>query len=244
MKFQCYGFTSLGLCLVLTLAAGGAEDAPKSAGPCPYPAEMNKKFADPDADIQQFVKRFENDSRDIYAKRQDITRTVGLRPGDAVADIGAGTGLFTQLFAEQVGPKGTVYAVDIGPAFLKYITGQAKKLGHQHVVKTVLNTQDSTELPAGSIDVAFICDTYHHFDHPEKMLVSIHRALRPGGRLVIIDFDLRKDSSDFVRQRARAAKEVYFREIAAAGFEQIGTKNAPTIKDNFYAEFRRLESKP
>ena len=205
---------------------------------------MNKKFADPDADIQQFVKRFENDSRDIYAKRQDITRTVGLRPGDAVADIGAGTGLFTQLFAEQVGPKGTVYAVDIGPAFLKYITGQAKKLGHQHVVKTVLNTQDSTELPAGSIDVAFICDTYHHFDHPEKMLASIHRALRPGGRLVIIDFDLRKDSSDFVKQRARAAKEVYFREIAAAGFELIETKDAPTIKDNFYAEFRRVEDKP
>ena len=111
------------------------------------------------------------------------------------------------------------------------------------IVKTVLNTPDSTELPAGSIDVAFICDTYHHFDHPEKMLASIHRALRPGGRLVIIDFDLRKDSSEFVKQRARAAKEVYYREIAAAGFEQIDTKNAPAIKDNFYAEFRRVESK-
>ena len=106
MKFRRYGFMSLGLCLVLTLAAGGVEDTSKSAGPSHYPAEMNKKFADPDADIQQFVKRFENDSRDIYAKRQDITRTVGLRPGDAVADIGAGTGLYTQLFAEQVGPKG------------------------------------------------------------------------------------------------------------------------------------------
>ena len=230
--------------LALMTATASPEDAPRNQGPAPYPADMNKKFADPDVDIQQFVKRFENEARDIYVKRQDITRAVGLRPGDAVADIGAGTGLFTQLFAEQVGPKGTVYAVDIGPAFLKYIAGQAKKLGHEQVVKTVLNTQDSTELPAGSIDVAFICDTYHHFDHPEKMLASIHRALRPGGRLVIIDFDLRKDSSDFVKQRARAAKEVYYREIAAAGFEQIDTKNAPAIKDNFYAEFRRLESKP
>ena len=79
-----------------------------------------------------------------------IARAVGLRPGDAVADIGAGTGLFTQLFTEQVGPKGTVYAVDIGPAFLKYIARQAKKLGHEAVVKTVLNNQDSTKLPAGS----------------------------------------------------------------------------------------------
>jgi len=234
----------LGCCLASTLATAKAEDAPKSQGPSHYPAEMNKQFADPNVDIGQFVKRFESEARDIYVKRQDITRAVGLRPGDAVADIGAGTGLFTQLFAERVGPKGTVYAVDIGPAFLKHIAEQAKKLGHEHVVKTVLNTQDSTELPTSSIDVAFLCDTYHHFDHPEKMLASIHRALRPGGRLVVIDFDLRKDSNDFVKQRARAAKEVYYREIAAAGFEQIDTKNAPTIKDNFYAEFRRLESKP
>ena len=203
---------------------------------------MNKKFADPKVDIGQFVERFENEARDVYVKRQSIVRAVGLRPGDAVADIGAGTGLFTQLFAERVGPKGTVYAVDIGPAFLKYIDEQAKKQKHERVIKTVLNTHDSTKLPAGSIDVAFICDTYHHFEHPEKMLGSIHRALRPGGRLIIIDFDLRKDSSDFVKQRARAPKEVYYREIAAAGFERINTKNAPAIKDNFYAEFRRIEA--
>jgi ubiquinone/menaquinone biosynthesis C-methylase UbiE len=245
LKKLCGGFVAgVAWSMALTAATIRGEDAPQNQGPAPYPVEMNKKFADPDADIQQFVKRFENEARDVYAKRQDITRAVGLRPGDAVADIGAGTGLFTQLFAEQVGPKGTVYAVDIGPAFVKYIAEQAKKHGREQVIKTVLNTQDSAELPAGSIDVAFICDTYHHFDHPEKMLASIHGALRPGGRLIIIDFDLRKDSGDFVKQRARAAKEVYNREIAAAGFEQIDAKNAPAIKDNFYAEFRRVDSKP
>ena len=73
------------------------------------------------------------------------------------------------------------------------------------------------------------------------MLASIHRALRPGGRLVVIDFDLRKDSGEFVKQRARAAKEVYYREITAAGFELIEKKDAPAIQDNFYAEFRRVE---
>ncbi len=193
--------------LALTAVSRAAEDAPKVQGPRHYPAEMNKKFSDPKADIGQFVDRFENEARNIYVKRQSIVRTVGLRPGDAVADIGAGTGLFTQLFADQVGPKGAVYAVDIGPAFIKYIDQQAKKLGHEKTVKTVLNTQESTKLPAGSIDVAFICDTYHHFDHPEKMLASIHRALRSGGRLIIVDFDLRKDSSDFVKQRARARRK-------------------------------------
>jgi ubiquinone/menaquinone biosynthesis C-methylase UbiE len=230
--------------LVLTLATTKAEDAPKSQGPASYPSDMNKKFTAPDMDIQEFVKRFETEARDVYVKRKDITRTVGLRPGDVVADIGAGTGLFTLLFAEQVGQKGTVYAVDIGPEFLKYIAEQAKKHGYEKVIKTVLNTQDSTELPAGSIEIAFICDTYHHFEHPEKMLASLHRALRPGGRLIIIDFDLRKDSNDFVKQRARASKEVYYKEIGAAGFELVDVKNTPTIKDNFYSEFRRVERKP
>ena len=75
------------------------------------------------------------------------------------------------------------------------------------------------------------------------MLASIHRALRPGGRLVVIDFDLRKDSGEFVKQRARAAKEVYYGEITATGFELLVTKDAPTIKDNFYAEFRRVQRK-
>jgi len=108
----------------------------------------------------------------------------------------------------------------------------------------VLNTPDSAELAAGSIDVAFICDTYHHFEHPEKMLASIHHALLPGGRLIVIDFDLRENSDDFVKQRARAPKEVYYREITAAGFAAIETKDAPAIKDNFYAEFRQVSGKP
>lgn len=225
------------------LAADSAEIPPRSRGPAPYPAEMNRKFTDAKVNVEQFVKRFENESREVYAKRQEITSAVGLRPGDAVADIGAGTGLFTLLFAEQIGPKGTVYAVDIGPAFLKYIAEQATKHGHEGVITTVLNTQDSAMLPPNAIDVAFICDTYHHFEHPEKMLASVHRALRPGGRLIIVDFDLRKDSGDFVKQRARAPKEVYYEEITAAGFEQITAKDVPTIKDSFYAEFRRVGGK-
>ncbi len=234
----------IGASAVMSMATASHEETAWSQGPAPYPAEMNKKFTDPNTDVQQFVKRFEDEARDVCIKRREITRAVGLRPGDAVADIGAGTGLFTFLFAKEVGPKGTVYAVDISPAFVKYIAEQSKQRGHERAVKTVLNNPDSAELPASSIDVAFICDTYHHFDHPEKMLASIRRALRPNGRLVVIDFDLRKESGEFVKQRARAPKEVYYREIAAAGFEFVEAKDAPTIKDNFYAEFRRIERKP
>jgi ubiquinone/menaquinone biosynthesis C-methylase UbiE len=243
-KFNRDGFAIAVVCAaILTAGAATGQDAPEGRGPKHYPAEMNKKFTDPNADIQQFVKRFEDEGRDVYVQRGAIVRAVGLRPGDAVADIGAGTGLFTFLFADRV-LKGTVYAVDIGPAFVKYIGDQTKRRGQEEVVKTVLNTPDSVELPAGSINVAFLCDTYHHFEHPARMLASIHRALRPGGRLVVIDFDLRKDSGEFVKKRARAPKEVYYREIAAVGFEPIETKDTPRIKDNFYAEFRRVERGP
>ena len=168
------------------------------------PAEMNMQFQKPDLDVNEFIRRFETDSREIYAQRRQIVATLGVRPGMAVADIGAGTGLFTWLIAEKVGTKGTVHAVEVAPAFLKYISEQAQQRGLEKVVKPVLGAQEATNLAPASIDLAFVCATYHHFEHPKKILSSIHQALRPGGRLVLVDFDLRKDSSDFVRERARA----------------------------------------
>lgn len=203
------------------------------------PIEMNKQFQKPDLDVNEFIRRFETDSREIYAQRQKIVAASGLRPGMAVADIGAGTGVFTRLFAEKVGTNGTVFAVEIAPAFLKYIDDQAKRRGLEKVVKTVTGAQETTKLVPGSIDLAFVCATYHHFEHPKKILSSIHQALRPGGRLVLVDFDLRRDSSDFVRARARAPKEVYFREIEAAGFGRAEVKDTPGLKENFLAVFRR-----
>jgi ubiquinone/menaquinone biosynthesis C-methylase UbiE len=205
-------------------------------------AEMNKQFQKPDLDVKEFIRRFETDSRELYAQRHKIVETIGLRPGMTVADIGAGTGLFTWLIAEQVGTKGKVYAVEIAPAFIKYINDQAKKRGLGKVVQTVLSTQQTTNLAPGSIDVAFVCATYHHFEHPKRALSSIHQALRPGGQLVVIDFDLRNDSSDFVKQRARAPKEVYFEEMKSVGFTQVQMKPSLSLKDNFFAVFRRNDS--
>ncbi|MFO0891917.1 MAG: methyltransferase domain-containing protein [Isosphaeraceae bacterium] len=225
-----------GLCPYLA-----AQHEPGAHGVAKHPAEMNKKFADPQMNIEGFVKRFESGPREVYVRRDEIARAVNLRPSESVADIGAGTGLFVRLFAERVGPGGTVYAVDISPAFLRHIERRAKEDGQDRVVKAVKNTQDSVGLPAGSIDVAFLCDTYHHFEHPGKMLASIRHALRPGGRLILVDFDLRPDSSKAVKQRARAPREVYIREIIAAGFDPIATPRAPSLKEQFFLEFRRAE---
>jgi ubiquinone/menaquinone biosynthesis C-methylase UbiE len=159
----------------------------------------------------------------------------------AVADIGAGTGLFTRLFAERVGRDGRVYAVDISPAFLAHIAAESKRLG-QPQVKTIRGNQETTGLPADSIDLAFLCDVYHHLEHPSKTLATIHRALRPGGQLVVIDFDRVEGKSEpFVLKHVRASKSVFLAEIESAGFSRVDTPGVPALRDNFFARFRKLD---
>lgn len=203
--------------------------------------EMNRRFTDPKADVKSFVQRFEGKDRDIASKREEILRIVALQPGQAVADIGAGTGLFTLPFARAVGPTGVVYAVDISPAFLQHIAAQAGEQKLDGVVTPVLAGADSCHLPPGSVDVVFLCATYHHFGKPERNLASIHRALRPGGRLILIDFDQENAKSSWAREHARAPLGVYVSEFQKAGFERVAVANPPELTDNFYVEFRRVE---
>jgi ubiquinone/menaquinone biosynthesis C-methylase UbiE len=203
------------------------------------PSEINKPFENPD--VAQYIKRFESESREVYAQREAIVAAVGLKPGMAVADVGAGTGLFTRPFADVVGPEGKVYAVDISRPFLDHIAREARKRG-QSQVQTIQGTQDTTNLPPGSVDVAFLCDVYHHLEQHPKVLASIHRALRPGGRLIVIEFDRREGvSTDFIMKHVRAGKAQFLAEIAAAGFEPLKNPGAPVFKENFFAEFRRVE---
>lgn len=203
------------------------------------PAELNRQFLDPNLDVNAFVKRFEGSEREIAIHRDALLRLADVKPGQAVADIGAGTGLFTWPFAKAVGPNGRVYPVDIAPAFVKYLGDEARKRGLASVVRPVQGGSTTTNLAEGSIDVAFVCATYHHFEKPEAMLASIHKALRPGGRFVLIDWDLRPDSTEHVKQRARAPRDVYFKEFAKAGFTLDATPAAPKLQDNFVAVFHK-----
>ena len=203
------------------------------------PSEINKPFQNPD--VAQYINRFESESREVYVQRTAIVEAVGLKPGTAVADIGAGTGLFTRFFADIVGPEGKVYAVDIAKPFLEHIAREARRRGHAHV-QTIQGTQETTNLPPGSVDVAFLCDVYHHLEQHERILASIHRALRPGGRLVVIEFDRREGvSSDFIMKHVRAGKAQFLGEIATAGFAPLETPDPPRFKENFFATFRRVE---
>lgn len=197
---------------------------------------INRPYLDPD--FAQWVERFESPGREVYDRRAAIVAASGVKPGMRVADIGAGTGLFTLLFARAVGPTGQVTAVDISPTFVANIQRRAQnaKLGN---VSTRVNSQTDTGLPPASVDLVFISDTYHHFEQPRAMLASIHRALRTGGTLIVIDFERDEGkSSTWVLGHVRAGKQQVIGEIEAAGFSL--TADTGLLKENFYLRFEKV----
>lgn len=199
---------------------------------------INEKFRSPNLNVTEWTQKFETESREIFHQRELILKALGLKPGMTVADIGAGTGLFTIPFAKAVGPEGQAYAVEIAPKFVEHIKARAQKEGAPNV-RTVLCTDRSVELPAASVDVAFLCDAYHHFEHPMDSLRSLHKALKPGGLLVLIDFiRIEGRSSDFVMGHVRAGQEVFEKEITDAGFEKAG-EEVGFLRENYFVRFRK-----
>lgn len=224
----------IGLVLVLNLLMAGVVGLACGQETSVRPG-INKTYADPN--VKDAIHRFEGESREIFQKREAIVAACGIRPGMAVADIGAGTGLFTRLFAPQVGPTGKVYAVDIAKKFIDHIEETCREQKLSQVVGIVC-TSTSTELPADSIDLAFVCDTYHHFEYPFKTLASIHKALRPGGRLVVIDYRKEKGvSSDWTMNHIRADQKTVAEEVCRAGFRLLD--EPPLLKDQYMLRFKR-----
>lgn len=194
---------------------------------------INRHYVDPD--WQRWVNTFERPGREVYDQRQAIVAASKIRPGMTVADIGAGTGLFTRLFAPAVEPGGTVYAIDISSTFINNILRTCREQGLTNV-KGIINTQTDIGLPADSIDLAFITATYHHFEYPRQTLASIHQALRSDGRVIIIDF--RRDpriSSKWVMGHVRSNKTQVIQELHEASFRLVDDK--PLMRTNYFLEF-------
>jgi predicted methyltransferase len=214
----------LSLCALLPAAA--AEEGAKPEINQPYVA---------DTDVAQWNRSFENERREVYAKRMEIVAASGVKPGMTVADIGAGTGLFTMLFADAVKP-GTVYAVDISSAFVDYIRETARKRRVRNVT-AILSDGTDTQLPEASVDLAYLSDVYHHFEHPAQTLASIRKALKPGGRMVVVDYQRIPGVTPAARiAHLRLDKQTAIGEIEAAGFRLVEEKKK-MMRDNYFLVF-------
>jgi len=124
----------------------------------------------------------------VEEERPDLLLSaLELKPGMTVADIGAGTGYYSWRMAQRVGAGGTVYAVDIQPEMIKLLERQMSQRGAANV-KAVLGGLTDPRLPPASIDLALMVDVYHELEYPYEMLTAIVRALKPGGRLVFVEF--------------------------------------------------------
>lgn len=218
--------------LLLAVLASPAVAQRKSA----VDPKINDSFKNPN--VADFVERFEREGREIYDKREEVVAASGVREGMTIADVGAGTGLFSRLFAKKTGPQGKVYAVDIARNFVEHIVKSSREEGLENVVGITCKAE-SSELPASSVDLVFICDTYHHFEYPESTMKSIHQALRPGGVLCVIDFQrIEGVSSEWILNHVRAGKEVVTKEIEDVGFELMEEVN-DMFQDNYFLKFRK-----
>lgn len=187
--------------------------------------------------VDRFVARFEGPDREVAAHKSDILAFLDLRPKMVVADVGAGTGLYTFDLAEAVGPDGRVYAVDVTPSFLDHLRTQKAQRDASNVTVVAADPKDA-HLPEASVDLALLCDVYHHLEYPRTYLASVYWALRPGGTLVIVDF--RRDpktSPEWVLSHVRAGQDDVRAEVESVGFLYVG--EGPPLSQNYVMAFRK-----
>lgn len=200
--------------------------------------DINKPYLSEKLDTRRMTRQFEDEGREAYERRLDVMKVLGLKPGDDVADIGAGSGFYVELMAQAVGKSGAVYAIEIAPNWIKHLRRMATE--KQLTQVTVIEGEErSTRLPPASIDLAFSSDTYHHFEYPQDMLADIYQALRPGGRWVVLDYErIPGVSSQWTLDHVRAGKQEVIEEIVAAGFE-LEREADIGMHENYLLIFRR-----
>ena len=175
---------------------------------------------------EEFAKVLDDPGRDAWQKPHEVVMALALKPDEVVADIGAGTGYFSKRFARHAGK---VYAVDIAQMLLDKAKQNEPKL------EIVLAATDDPRLPDGTIDTIFICNTLHHIEQRPAYYAKLSKALKPGGRLVILEFHKRETAvGPPVKERIAQADCV--KELKAAGFKK--TQEWKMLPTQYFLEFR------
>jgi ubiquinone/menaquinone biosynthesis C-methylase UbiE len=184
--------------------------------------KANEDYSTPEKRAAQAVS-LSDPGRPERLRAQSIVESLHLRPGMSVADIGAGAGIMLPFFGKAVGASGKVYAEEIFDDFLSRARAYAQKQG-LHNVEYVLGTERDPKLPESCCDVAVAVHVYHHFNYPADMLAGLRRALKPGGRFVVIDYYKRPGAmgpGNMALQHIRLDFDDVVKEIEANGFKLV-----------------------
>jgi predicted methyltransferase len=198
------------LAVLATLGAAAAWAQHEPAGHHGAPGRHGNP-----ADIDSYVAHLVDPARDAWQKPAEVVAALGLRRGDTACDVGAGPGYFTLRLAEAVGAGGRVYAVDVEPAILGALRDRVARSTLRNVLP-VLALPDDPLLPPAVCDVVLIVDTYHHFPDGPAYLRRLAGSLRPGGRIVNIDYHKRPTPVGPPLDH-RIAREDFLAQARAAG---------------------------
>ncbi|MEC8825073.1 MAG: class I SAM-dependent methyltransferase [Verrucomicrobiota bacterium] len=171
---------------------------------------------------QHAIRWLERPDREKEERPSLVMENLELDPDDVVADIGAGSGYFTFLMAPLV-RDGKVLAVDIQPEMLKFIEGK-KKLEKAPNVETILGTIEDVNLPDDSVDLVILVDAYHEFSHPREMAESIVEGLKPGGRLVFLEYR-GEDPAVSIKPLHKMTVQQVQREMDVVGLEFVEVRD-------------------
>ena len=175
--------------------------------------QMHQLHQDP----KSYIGVLEDPQRDAYQKPHEVLSALGLKPGEVIADIGAGSGYFTFRLSHFVGEKGKIYAVDVSPDMILYINRRMRDLKVNNVI-SILADPDDPLLPDRSVNRFFFSDSWHHIENHAKYLSLMKRMLRPGGEVVMIDFKKKKEITVGPPLEMRIAREDVIKQMEKNGY--------------------------
>ncbi len=188
------------------------------------------------ADIKEYLENLDRPERDQYQKPSQVVDALGLKAGMAVADLGAGSGYFTRRFAEAVTEKGKVYAIDVETDMLAYVKDSLEHMHIPYTAEFILARPDDPKLTLDSVDLIFLCNVYHHLDNRTTYFSNVRSALKPGGRVAVIDFyhDERSGDVGFPRHHL-VPRETVVDEMTKAGYSLI--REHTFLSRQYFLEF-------
>jgi cyclopropane fatty-acyl-phospholipid synthase-like methyltransferase len=167
-------------------------------------------------DPKAYIGSLDDPQRDAYQKPQEVLAALNLKPGEVIADIGAGSGYFTFRLARHVSERGKVYAVDVSPDMILHINRAIRDLKATNVI-SILADPDDPLLPERSVNRFFICDVWHHVENQSKYLAVMKKMLKPGGEVVMIDFH-KKETPAGPPLKMRIAREALIKQMESGRF--------------------------